>query len=101
MISTPSLHLRTSASIYSELEALFAEIRHRIGPCNISLWSWTEGEVDFHVKIGYGSSEIEVRGKEIWAVCDEFIRRRDFAEGQKTLKLGPPTIEGESGEIPF
>jgi hypothetical protein len=92
---TSSLPTLNSLTIYAELQALFDEIRHRVGPCNISLWSWASDEVDFHIKTGYGANEIEVRGKEIWVICEEFIRRRDFTEGQKTLKLGPPTIDNE------
>lgn len=45
------------------------------------------------------NSNTEVKGRDLWGCVDEFIRRFQFEQNQKSLLLSGPVIENGEDEI--
>jgi hypothetical protein len=90
-----NLAFMSAAEIYQQIKALCDELRMRSNSeLNISIWSYSDEDLHFDFANGrYGSNEIKVSGKDVWALVDELKRRHNFDLAQKNLLLGPPIVE--------
>lgn len=107
-------NLPSNEEFYAMLSRVYAEVKQRIdgeAPMLV-IFATTDykGQVDIDIGL-QRLGEADTKGKEIWAVAEEFQRRRGFTQAQARTLLAPPVVEhGPSGptepplkddEIPF
>jgi hypothetical protein len=73
--------------------------KHEVSLSAFAMPRYDKGQspLELTLRSGYGQDSIQVTGKELDEMTQEFIRRAGFEEGQKRLQIGPPVVEAGAG----
>lgn len=104
-----------SNAFYLTLQQTFAAVIEQVKlatdqDIDITIYAWGRKDPEIHLNNGrYGNDKVEVQGKSIGDLVNEFCRRVGFADTQKHLRIGAPMIDqpaskaypGDPDNIPF
>lgn len=97
-----------STEFYAELHNQFASARAYLasqgykGHVVFSIWNWDHKADVSELTISnteYGRDKVEVSGRLLGDIVDEFLRRVEFAQTQSAMQLGLPTVEQIPQEV--